>query len=741
MKRCGSPILERALALAACVAAAAALGSCGGGSTGSDLNSGVNKTYLSVDATDADGDALQYQWRVTSGTIDNKNASETVWTMPDGPGLHFAYVAISDGKGGWTEQQYAVSSDALGTTAPIRTPVTNVAPAVVDVDGSMARLRFSSADATLFAPPADGAAQARIVYLPGIQVQVVAQGTGTTVFAGRTDLAGEVDLPKLPTNAGYNIMCSTQGDAPLVLCGTLTGASQASVHAVVPALTSARNLRLFGHVALADGGVCGHENAFFGILSAASVQLRQTDGTAIGSAATVNRFGDYEIDAAVPVQATLQAEIQCEGYDETLDVPASSNPTGYVSSAPVELSHVIPNSRPQIVNMVANGPDGNVRGRMIVPLVGSASVAQPGADHFLIYKGQDTKLSACIYYRALGAVEDCDAQGNMIGPISFDDWKANNGFGTSADVSATFINQRDLNLVRRMVATRSSSGTIAFYVCNGPGPDGTTQAEVDELIANSVDGLNMVACVAMEWTPTTGANGGQPFTKFFTFGPDGSLLLSINLDTRGEKYMPGSCVACHGGLTYNGRFPEQASGASPYLGSRFLPFDTGNYVFSSNSSLTESAQTEALYQLNQLVRATEPSDSTPTSQLIQGWYASSHVLDKAYLPPAWVAADANPATAGAATFYSNVVGISCRTCHVSLDVKYDWNSIILSPVRAGTQFCGGTADVALNASMPNALISNDRLSEHLNADATLAALVTQFLGCSAPLPDPVYPKR
>src|ERR1035438_2585019 len=328
MKRYGSPILERALALAACVTAAAALGSCGGGSTGSDLNSGVNKTYLSVDATDADGDALQYQWRVTSGTIDNKNASETVWTMPDGPGLHFAYVAISDGKGGWAEQQYAVSSDALGTTAPILTPVTNVAPAVADVDGSMARLRFSSADATLFAPPAGGTAQARIVYLPGIQVQVVA-GDGTIVFAGRPDLAGEVDLPKLPTNVGYSILCSTQADAPLVPCGTLTGTSQASVHAVVPALTSARNLRLFGHVALADGGVCGHENAFFGILSAASVQLRQTDGTAIGSAATVNRFGDYEIDAAVPVQATLQGEVQCEGYDETLDVPPSRNPTRY----------------------------------------------------------------------------------------------------------------------------------------------------------------------------------------------------------------------------------------------------------------------------------------------------------------------------------------------------------------------------------------------------------------------------
>jgi hypothetical protein len=376
-----------------------------------------------------------------------------------------------------------------------------------------------------------------------------------------------------------------------------------------------------------------------------------------------------------------------------------------------------------------------------VPIDNSVSQTLPGADHFLVYKGADTKLSACEYYRSLGAAQDCDPQGNMVAPISFDDWKALNGFGTSADVSATYVNQRDLNLVRRMVATRSSSGSIAFYVCNAPGPDGTTQAEVDLVIDNATRDLNRIACVAMEYSPTTGANGGQPFTKFFTFGPTGSLLLSINLDTRGEKYMPGSCVACHGGLTYNGKFPEQ-NNASGYLGSRFLPFDTANFLFSTASSLTEAAQTESLYQLNQLIRATELSDTTPTSALVQGWYASSHALDKNYVPPAWIAADAVPATAGAATFYSNVVGISCRTCHVALDpTKFDWNSIILSPARASTQFCGGTPDVALNASMPNALISNDRLAQHLSADASLAAVVTKFLGCTAPAPDPVYPKR
>ena len=117
------------------------------------------------------------------------------------------------------------------------------------------------------------------------------------------------------------------------------------------------------------------------------------------------------------------------------------------------------------------------------------------------------------------------------------------------------------------------------------------------------------------------------------------------------------------------------------------------------------------------------------------------MLDKTYVAPAWQAADAAPATVGAARFYREVIGISCRTCHVSLGSKFDWDSIILTPARAGTQFCGGTPDVAINASMPNALISRDRLFDQVAGDNALAALMTQFLGCSAPLPDPVYAKR
>ena len=738
----GGSTLTGALRTAAAYAAGAvALVSCGGGgSTGSERNSGINKTYLAVEASDADGDALHYQWRVTSGSIENRDSRETVWTLPEGPGLHFAYVTISDGKGGWTEQQYAVASDPLEELTPPRAAVSHVAPAVVEVDGTQSRLRFSAANATLFAPPQGGTALPRIVYLPDVQVQVVQQATGSVVFAGRTDARGELDLPKLQAGTVYDVRCSTGDAGPLVTCDTFTQGTEAGVRVVLPQHGPSRNLRLHGHIALVDGTVCGNENNFFNIHTAATVQLQQADGTALGAPVRVNRFGDYALDAAVPVRAALRLNVQCEGSSATLDVPASPDPAGYVASSPIELSHAVANRRPRIVKMVANGADGNVRGRMIENEEGAASNAFPGADHFLTFKGRDTKLSGCMYYRALGAVRDCDAQGNMIEPISFDDWKQKNGFGTPSVVTADYINQRDLNLVRRMVATRSSSGGIAFYVCNHPGPEGTSQKEIDDVIETGLKGERRIGCVAMEYTPTTGANNGQPFTKFFTFLPSGELVSSVNLDGRGEKFMPGTCVACHGGSTYNGRFPE-TPGASPYLGSRFLPFDTGNYLFSSDPALGEAAQSESFFQLNQLVVATEPTADSPTHRLVNGWYANGHVIDKSYVPAPWQAADADPATPGAARFYREVVGTSCRTCHVALGTRFDWDSIILDPTRARTQVCGGTPDIAVNASMPNALASGDRLLERARDDTEVAALMTRFLGCSSPSPDPVYAKR
>lgn len=718
----------------------AVIAGCGGGGTGNERDSGISKTTLRVEASDSERDGLHYQWRVTAGTVQNLDADQTVWTLPDGPGLHFAYVLVSDGKGGYAEQQYAVSTDALETTPPGRAPVALEPPSTFDPEGVATRLRFHTASTTAFATAAGDMPQVRHVYLPDMAVRVTdSADPDVVVFAGTTDLQGEVHLPKLAPDKSYAVQCASPAGGVLSPCfDGLRPSPEARVLEIRPQSDANRNLRLFGHVALSDGSGCGYQSAFFATQSAATVQLLSADGNALTSAVRINRFGDYFVDAAVAIDGPIKLRIQCEDHVQVLDVPLPAS--GYTGQ-PIELSYVIPNTPPRITKVVANGPEGSVRGSMVVPEIGAHSTAMAGFDRFLSYKGLDTRRSACQYYRALGFARSCDGADNPVEAISFSDWLRRNGFapyGTNEEVTATYINRRDLNLVRRMVATRTGPESFAFHVCNAPGPQTTSQAEIDEVIDIAIHGERRVACVAMEWSAQPGVNGGKPFTKFLTFGPDGRLLPSVNLDGRGEKFMPGACVACHGGSRHGAKFPEKGD-PSPLLGARFLPFDTGNYAFSTRASLTEAAQSDALHRLNQYVALTENGTQTaptPTQSLISGWYADgTTTLNKQYVPSAW----RQSATAGAARFYREVIGTSCRTCHTALGPSFDWDATELTPARSKTHVCGGSADLALNATMPNALATFDRLQETVHLDPSLAELMKTFLGCAQPAPDPAYP--
>ena len=215
--------------LAWALSCALAVVSCGG-CTGNSQDSGVNKTYLSVDASDADGDALQYQWRVTGGSIDNRNASSTVWTLPASRGIHFAYVTVSDGRGGYVEQQYAVNADRLG---PAAAGAHADRPRRARGDRRRRRdrpaaLRLAPTTPDSSRPPA-APAQARTVFLPDVQVQLFEQGTGALVFGGTTDLGGELDLPKLVAGTTYTVRCTAQNGTPLQDCRDFVADDQATV--------------------------------------------------------------------------------------------------------------------------------------------------------------------------------------------------------------------------------------------------------------------------------------------------------------------------------------------------------------------------------------------------------------------------------------------------------------------------------------------------------------------------------
>ena len=225
-------------------------------------------------------------------------------------------------------------------------------------------------------------------------------------------------------------------------------------------------------------------------------------------------------------------------------------------------------------------------GLFLPPPTGFPSDNVPDPEHFLSYKGIDSRGSACQYYKAIGAVKGCDAHGIFVGAINVEDWKRTVKIGSYAapgttEYVATFINQVDLNLTRNHHSISYGPNHTAAYVCNHLGPPSldSTQAEINTAIDNAVAGKNLVACVMMDSIATAGVNGGKPYTRFLIFGPSGELLPSINLDGRREKFVPGVCVACHGGDKYVGRFPENGGGGAN-IGSHFLPYDIGNFAFS-----------------------------------------------------------------------------------------------------------------------------------------------------------------
>jgi hypothetical protein len=493
-----------------------------------------------------------------------------------------------------------------------------------------------------------------------------------------------------------------------------------------------------GSVRLPDGSTCGTENKFFGVTSGATAELVDSfTGVLIpGSRVRANSWGQYSIPVTAQTrQMHLSIVIRCEGADPVTPTnsgtPINAPPDGDTGSLDFGVV-TIGGGAPVMSNMSiipATIPSKFDDPTVAPPLPSDIVPLRPAK--FLAMKGLETRLSGCLYYKAVGAVKDCDAEGNFRGgAVSFNDWKSTVKIGPYAppgtpQYRAVFVNRVDLNLTRAHVSVSyphsagypGTTGATAGFVCNSAGPPrdpkslSSTQDDIDKAIDNAVAGKNRVACVAMDYTIATGVNNNQPFTRFLIFGPSGELLPSVNLDGRGEKFVPGTCTVCHGGNKYAEKFPDDGTGTAD-LEAHFLPFDTGNFEFHSatpgSAALTKDAQQEAIYQLNQNVLKT---NATPAEiDLINGWYKTGHTQNEDFTPPMTV----NP------NFYQKVIARSCRTCHIA---QRDRNSIrdlnfFYEGINSGKPgalnsgvlaelLCGQTDDLLRAYAMPNSPVTFD----------------------------------
>jgi hypothetical protein len=680
-------------------------------------------------------------------------------------------VLVSNGLGGYTERRLAINTDTVGGASELDwQPNWQTMPLTAPPAPAQQGDYYRSFTAVVQTTYADGTQHD--VYTPDVPVYLQDRSnpalrypSNSTVF---TDLKGQYIITGVPPG-NYSANCSF-GGAPLdcTNIGTATMLSDASGRALattdyaLPLIGSAP-ASISGSLTLQDGSPCGAINEFFGIASTARARLRDASGTTLATA-RVNEFGDYALPSKSNAVSVL---LQCENAAPVAVTIPALNASGGADLGPATVAGVSP---PTVAGMSAswNGNPLNATTSPVAlflpphtqfpgdtPPTDFPSNILERADGFLASKGLDTRLGACRYYKAVGAVQNCDSAGNLIGAISFNDWQRAVKIGRYATggvptFKASYINAVDLNLARVHQSISYGPNQTAAVVCNHLGVPITTsadflspaQSEIDTAVDNAVHNKNLVACVAMDYTVSPGVNNNQPFVRFLIFGPSGQLLPSINLDERREKFVPGTCVVCHGGDHYAGKFPQVGSGFAD-VGGHFLPYDVGNFEFSSKLGLTKCALEEAIYNLNQNVLNAGPTQAE--KDLIAGWYAKGigqcasnmvHVLDEFFVPHSW-----QGISTAATDFYTKVNARTCRTCHVAMiDTKtpngtlasYNFDQFAnVVPGSFNNRFpstdedfrinlCGGSGQFERDHMMPNSLNTFNRfwLSDVAKANTT-----------------------
>lgn len=344
----------------------------------------------------------------------------------------------------------------------------------------------------------------------------------------------------------------------------------------------------------------------------------------------------------------------------------------------------------------------------------------------------------------VGSQQSAEAYYRSVDPLnektSLSDWLAANGFNAGADALAVYRNAVDLGFGRVMSLRQLEGGGVAAYVEN--------YLTLDEAVAAVDSGVRqgLLATVAMEYSP--GPSGGEPYTKFYTFGPDDERITSIDLDGRGAKFVPGLCNVCHGGqprATVAGEYPDAGK-----TDAQFLPWDLETYEFSQTAGYKREDQESQFRALNAGVLTTYPSSLSDgqwsgraARELMEGWYGGSSLpnatFDPTFVPQGWRAEMNGGPTGnspGTEELYLDVIAPNCRACHIMrgryISEVPEGEIIDFSTYEDFMRYEDVLADLLYDsAEMPDALVTYDqfwgnhdgviaaeRLALHLGIDAT-----------------------
>lgn len=338
------------------------------------------------------------------------------------------------------------------------------------------------------------------------------------------------------------------------------------------------------------------------------------------------------------------------------------------------------------------------------------------------------------YYDTIGA------------PLTLTDFRSFYGFA-SGDTQALYYNQGDLGIARDMHCKKKlaigQQPITACYVTNfgrvrdadhvalGRPTFGTMPAQdaMDQAIS-FIEGdsgdtdSTPVATVAMVYDPNLPANNNR--VKFMVFDASGDLDRYAALDDPGvDAYeainvrqidvvtgetselptvyhtaanvnVPDNCLACHG---LNATYTRSTTvGVPKVANAAFLPFDPQSFVYSNNSTYSESITKAKLKSLNALVWGTTTA-TTQIGLLLKGMYPvgatptgpqdPNSVFNPDYIPSGWTGSKLQKEV------YTEVVKPYCRTCHVTASSSKDWDTFTELQSWSGmaaSLACGGGGD-------------------------------------------------
>jgi len=127
------------------------------------------------------------------------------WTLAAGPELHFAYVLVSNGLGGYTEKGIVVNTDSIGTRrSDDHQVLPYVAPPAPPRQGDT--YRSSAAWGFTYVGGLN-----HDVHAPDVSVYIRDNATNATYPSTgpvKTDLRGEYVIPNLPSRNNYDTIAS-----------------------------------------------------------------------------------------------------------------------------------------------------------------------------------------------------------------------------------------------------------------------------------------------------------------------------------------------------------------------------------------------------------------------------------------------------------------------------------------------------------------------------------------------------